>query len=636
MEEESKAAGEAALQGQGPPAAESALSAEEERLKREARQALENNDFSRASEALERLVGTPFANEARTLLLRGLPSEALASAERGLEVAPLHSELLLVRGESQLILASADGDAVLLAESLQAFQAAGDSPDAHFGSARALLALGRGGEALASAQRARARKSQSPAQQSSWLPTAESHARTFSRAALAALAAQPTPSDPAADQGPVLSRQELQGLCELALDEERKLQPQDPWAWVALTDFYADLGRPEAALTVCERGLFKHVPRAAELHQRYVAFLAAAGGTRAVVEAYTRFRLEQPQVALGYWMPARARFDEASAQIARDPRSELRAIEGTFARARQLDRSLTLACLHQEALCRTAIGWCHVEFGRLEDAGRVFESTEELFQGASAVRVDGRVRSAREGLEVIAREWAGRDELGQAAKTYLLLHKLDSGKAEWARACGRFQRDHASRLELAAVDASRAGNGKLREERRLAQLRGLAEIPSSLWGTERERDLMRDAAGKLKRRANEAYARSHSAFLAACGADQNDLRSQVDAACVAVYHMGAAWQEAEPSLRQAIESGRARLTEPQLDAETRIALEEAWGDAHQALGFLYLEHRGEPDKAVTWLEASLKIGSAPRLDVERDYLPRARAALAVPRGRPGD
>ena len=52
------------------------------------------------------------------------------------------------------------------------------------------------------------------------------------------------------------------------------------------------------------------------------------------------------------------------------------------------------------------------------------------------------------------------------------------------------------------------------------------------------------------------------------------------------------------------------------------ALREAYGDAHQNLGTLYLEYENDPRTARVWFEKSLEIGPYPRPIVTEEYLPR--------------
>jgi hypothetical protein len=49
---------------------------------------------------------------------------------------------------------------------------------------------------------------------------------------------------------------------------------------------------------------------------------------------------------------------------------------------------------------------------------------------------------------------------------------------------------------------------------------------------------------------------------------------------------------------------------------------ETWGDAHQLLGELELEHRDRPQRARRWFERCLEIGPLPRPEVSEYYLPR--------------
>jgi tetratricopeptide (TPR) repeat protein len=601
------------------------LDEELRRLKRAAAEALERNDFAATAAALEALIGTPFAREGMRELARGRIEAALDCADRGLERAPLHVDLLLLRGECSLRLArpaSEPNRGELLQRALESFRAAGANSTAHFGRSRALRELGRFDEALAAARAGAALPGKAAR-----VPPEERFARSLSHAAWLAWQSAAERDDP--------SVRELAGTLDQALHEDRRDDPSDPWPWLRTAEFYLAQGRAESALNVAERGVFS-VPRSAELHGQWTRLLVDQRGARALLEGYARFQAAHPQAAWGFWFPARERLERELGALAEDRRSELRDIEAEFKRARELDRALSRACLEQEALCRTGVGWCHLLQGRLEDAARVFESTEELFLGASASARGTELRSAREGLQQIARAWIERGELGQAAAAYASLHRFEPDRPLWARELGRFSRDHASRQDLAAGDMRRAERGELRDARRLNELREWAGIKESVRGTVRERELLGEAGRKLRARAREGYERSQQAFESAVRLDPRDLRSQVDAAAIAVYHLGTDLERWEATLSSVVEQARARVAEASLERTDLLKLEEAWGDAHQALGVLYLDRRGDAAAALPLLEASLKIGSAPRPDVEHDYLPRARAALGVPPRPPED
>jgi len=82
---------------------------------------------------------------------------------------------------------------------------------------------------------------------------------------------------------------------------------------------------------------------------------------------------------------------------------------------------------------------------------------------------------------------------------------------------------------------------------------------------------------------------------------------------------------------RAIELGAEQKNDPDLSPEELDSLLEAWGDAHQNMGLVYLTLKGDPQTARGWFEQAFEIGPRPRVDrgwIEHVALPACDKAAA--------
>src|SRR6185503_1029541 len=121
----------------------------------------------------------------------------------------------------------------------------------------------------------------------------------------------------------------------------------------------------------------------------------------------------------------------------------------------------------------------------------------------------------------------------------------------------------------------------------LMQSRDLAGRASAEPDAAKKATLAERSAAKLAA-AKENLIRSRDAYLDTAELAENDVRLVNDAALILVYHFPSRADDAEHLLLRAVELGREQKDDPALDDKTRDALLEAWGDAHQNLGVLYL------------------------------------------------
>jgi TPR repeat protein len=107
-----------------------------------------------------------------------------------------------------------------------------------------------------------------------------------------------------------------------------------------------------------------------------------------------------------------------------------------------------------------------------------------------------------------------------------------------------------------------------------------------------------------------------------------------DTALITTYYLHTDLDLAEQYLRRSIVMGEEQLA-PDFEREEVLsqseidALTEAYGDAYQNLGVLYLLHKDDPETAVGYFERSAKIGPAPRPFLTEALIPFCRGELDV-------
>jgi tetratricopeptide (TPR) repeat protein len=578
----------------------------------EARQALEAGDLLRARDWIDLELTAPLVAEARALLAAGRAAEALERTEEAMQLAPGRAEVLLLHGEASLQVGAQARDDARVEVALAAFTRARDEPGALFGASRAARWLGRTGEALSwaragiEAMRGSEPKSLRP-------PPGEAPERTLAEALLGACRA--------AREASGRTPPNLVAECEEALAQLLARESGDPWVWTQLARLYLDAGRSRDAQDALERGLDR-VPRDPGMPQALAEAARAAGGSQGVIDAFERLRARHPELADVWWFPAAERLEAALGAVESTPAEVFQHAERDFRRCRELDAARERECLEREAACRAGAATSLLAQGELAAARAAYESVEELVPGALERRLDRRLPSCIEGLQRVAEAHARRGELEAAAEVYLTLLRHQPRELSWARLAGVHLRDASDRLRVESEDLDKAALGEIADERRVAELARSAGLGASI-----EPAALRAAGEERAARAERLLEASYGAFLEAAEIAPDDLRVLNEAARLAVS-LRRDLERAERMLLRVVDLGERPVGPPGSSAED--ARREAWGDAHQTLGILYLEHRKDPKTALRWFERSLEIGPVSRAGLVDYYLQRCRQAGADP------
>jgi tetratricopeptide (TPR) repeat protein len=379
----------------------------------------------------------------------------------------------------------------------------------------------------------------------------------------------------------------------------------DTWAFEQLAYLYEWEGQLERSVDVVERAL-EFAPEAETLHDRLVTLLGRTGGSAAVIERYARFREQHPDAPLGYWYGGHTTFYQALDAFDRQERdaAAFAAAERLFRRCRELEPGYAPSCMNYEAICRNAMGWCAYYDEDLQLAGRGFMSMEDVFEGGLRVELAGRLPNGLAGLDFVTRKYSEARQDAEAQKNAAAigdyLHAYDPEDANLANNAGFLNRDAAVLFEIRARRLRR----QVERATEPAERTRLAE--------DAQRDM--DTALTLMRRSWAAY--QQAARLA-----PDDVRIVNDAGLVMTYYLRTDADEAERLLEQAARQGDQQVAETQLEGRALFDLNEAWGDAYQNLGVLYLTIRNDPAAAKPYFEKALEIGPPSRAWIRESLLP---------------
>jgi tetratricopeptide (TPR) repeat protein len=607
----------------GDPAPAAAPATPEEAARLEAEAALAAGDFEAAREALDALVTRPRLDAARVALLEGRLEEALAETQAALEQAPSHGPSLLLEGSLLVALADRRGEIQLLPEALEKLLLAGDCRPALERGARVALRLERTDTALELARRAAVREPDPSWDEAEALaaiawPGREPE-RTLVEASLALWRQRGGTAAP-----------EASGLFDEAEDALSLLvsrHPGDRWVWLTLGEAYLEAARAAEARAAAERGL-ERLPDEEALYDLLARAARAEDGPRGVLRAFDRQQERRPREGLAWWYPALEQFRLGLEGGPQAERSFARG-ESAFRACRVRRPELEPACLRYETLARTGQGWAWLAADDLVRAEREFRAAAEPLPDGLQLVVEGRLAPAAEGLQRVLEQRLMREELGRAADLAAFLLEHVPGDVRLARQAATLQRELGNRLQLEAEDFDRAYKERLDDEQRLEELRaqiGILRPGDDLRGTGRELDLFREARRERRRQARRAYEDGLAALRVVAELEPEDLRVRYEAAALAIQRLGAELDWAEQQLLGCIEEGGRRLSDEGLTGEELFTLEEIFGDAHQLMGVLELEHRGRPERARAWFERSIEIGPLPRPEVEEHYIPRCLEA----------
>ena len=532
----------------------------------------------------------PLLERARAELDRGSALDALLTLDDALALAPSSLAGWTLRAEALLEASTSSRDANFLVDSLAAWRRAlelGAGPEALFGASRAARGTLQGDVALDFARRGLAAK---PA------PTA-TELRIAAEATFDAYIAR---------------RQSEQPAPELAAESEALLlrfvdaAPRDPWGPVQLANLFQWEGRNEAAVEALASAVELDL-RNEQLHSRFVALMRPLEGAESVASFYLSLCARHEDAPLAHWFAAQELFELAVPAQSDGARAlaRFRDAEAHYRRCRELEESYASACQGYEVMCRAGAGWSQFHAGELDASEASFRSMESLFPGGLEWRLEGRVRSGVDGLQLVADRWlrGGADSLGgfailpasKAARIYAYLHEYRPSDVDFANNAGFFHREW--------------GVGLVMESR---EHRSRAMDAKDAFAREVE---LSTAENKLTA-AREVLATCRDAYLAAAALAPEDTRIVNDAALILVYHFPSRVDEAERLLLQAVASGARAKDSGELPAQALDMLIEAWGDAHQNLGVLELLHRRNPAKAREWFEKTVAIGPLPRVPRE--------------------
>jgi len=434
---------------------------------------------------------------------------------------------------------------------------------------------------------------------------------------------------------------ELYAETEERLTAMTQAAPDDAWAWTQLANLYQWGGQNDLAAQASEQVL-RRASTDQAAHTRFVELTRAAGGSEAVLAAYERMAAAQPQSALVAWYLGVELFNKAVSELHADRESTalFEHAEAELRRCRELEPSYEQSCKGYEVMCRNGVGWARYGQGDLAAAEAAFLSMEQVFPGGLDWQIQGSLLSGVTGLQFVADKYAQRGESEfdiegkpEAAAIFDRLRELRPNDVNFANNAGFFHRDTCVILELDAQERLLHADG-WRYERRTGEEVAIEQARYEKVPVEVSPALveaLRAEAAQLRARAVEHAQKSYRAYQAAARIAPDDVRVVNDAALVMVYHIRKDVAEMEGLLLRAIELGTEQVQDPDLSPEELDRLLEAWGDAHQNMGLVYLTLKGDPQTARTWFERSFEIGPRPRVDrawIERFALPACDKAAA--------
>ncbi|MBL8900580.1 MAG: hypothetical protein JNM84_23315 [Planctomycetes bacterium] len=369
---------------------------------------------------------------------------------------------------------------------------------------------------------------------------------------------------------------------EEASPEQRALLA---WGRDRLATLHQMQGEIEKALAE-RKAIVAASPNDEAAHTALIALLRAHGGFEATAAFYQEFRAAHLDHALATWFEGVERFERGSELYnqGQDGTPWFERAEWLFREARSLEPQWQERCVAFELVCRAGVGYSKMttaaddDDARLAEAEEAFFSMEDLSAGGLDAQYPGKLFSGVYGLQLLA-EKGNRTEgnnlvgpaLDRAARIYRRLHEARPQDANLANNCGYFHRE----IGVAQAQAARAGG---------------------------------EDAAEMAAKARETLAICRDAYLAAAALAPDDVRIVNDAALILLYHYPSRVEEAERLLRHAKEKGEVQLQSADMDPEARDLLTEAYGDAHQNLGLLFLAYRRDPEQAEPFYRRAVEIG----------------------------
>ncbi len=434
---------------------------------------------------------------------------------------------------------------------------------------------------------------------------------------------------------------DVYGETEEHLRNLTQREPADPWAWSQLANLYQWGGDKELAADAAEHAMKLALADQAA-HTRFIELERATGGIPSVVATYEALAAEHPDNALIAWFLGVERFNHAVAELHADRESIpiFERAEADLRHCRELEPSYEASCKGYEVMCKSGVAWTQYGKGDLEAAEASFLSMEDHLQGGLDWQIQGSLMSGVAGMQLVADRYAqrGASEMDlegkrEAAAIFDKLHALRPDNPDFANNAGFFHRDACVILELQAERALRKAKG----EQRVRKSGDDVPIEEAVYETVKvdiapaEAEKLRTDAAAKRTEAMEQAQLSYLAYRDAARLAPDDVRVINDAALVMVYHIRKDVPEMEALLQRAIDLGAKQVDDPDLSPEDLDQLLEAWGDAHQNMGLVYLTLKNDPATARTWFEKAFEIGPRPRVDrawVEQVALPACDKAAA--------
>jgi len=625
-----------------PPSPSAPATDERPELANVAADRLAHGDWHGAHAALSELLVDERVDEARQILADGRPEDALLVLDEARAIDPERRDVDRVFADAAYAMGEQGLGSLWFEDALDAYRRSGDDRAAHVGAGRSAFMLFRFDEALEHARKALALPPE---------PNEELPERPLELLARAGTFGQAEARDASDVERADAIVADVRDALAAALVED----PLDPWIPAAAGTLFESAGKLELARDNVERGLDR-MPEEPSLHQRLAEIVYRVDDDyETAIATFERVTANHPEVALGHWYLARARFDAALAAFERDPgdgeggegatagddteRTEAivaryRAAEADFERCAELDPETAEACDGWRALCRNGRAWCHFDAGELERAQEAFLSMNDVLEDGIEWQLEGRLPNGIRGLEFIVGAHNEAGDFARAAETSERLRELQPDEVKWANNAGFFHRDAGTALEdrarrfrsaaahlrgtslpVDATDPQAIGRPELEwTDEALALLRaevGFDETPA----VDVEVSAYRTLAGQLEARARDHFEHSYAAYQAAVELSPDDVRIVNDTALIAVYHLGRDLDRAEELLMRCVELGAEQTAgqeKPTSVDDEHFDLWNAWGDAHQNLGVLEMRHRDAPGAAIPWFRRSLEIGPLPR------------------------
>ena len=381
------------------------------------------------------------------------------------------------------------------------------------------------------------------------------------------------------------------------------------------------------------------MPENQELLERLFAADSASGAAE-VLPTLEALNERHPRNAPALLMLGRERIRAAIPAVTDAPaeaRLSMQQAEAELAQARGIDPAnaeMAGACLGWEVIARDGQGWCDYNTGDLDSAMKTFLSMEDVFAGGLTWTLGNDLRSGVDGVWWVGDQYRQAGQWERAAEAFEALSAYQPEDSNWANNAGFFCRDAGVELEVMARNLCAASMGQVENEEQLSELRALIGVAPELAGTPEESELFRAAADRDSARAVALLERSYAAYLNASSLVPEDVRVVNDTALITVYYLHKELGFAEELLRRSIDMGQKQLAadamqtgEDALSPSARLALAEAWGDAYQNLGVLYLLHKHDPKGSIPFFEKSVEIGPAARPFLTEALIPFSRGKL---------